>query len=113
METIILKIKEEMKKQGLSEQRLADMAGLSQNKVHRIVTGKVKKLDIQAINQLNKALGFESELEIKDRRDGVTEAGENFGFSLEDQLAYEEWKTLSPDQKLLAVQMLRKLKAES
>ncbi len=113
MEIIISKIKEEMKKQGLSEQRLANMAGLSQNKVHRIVAGKVKKLDIQAINQLNKALGFVSEPETKDRQDEVTVAGENFGPSLEDQLAYEEWKTLSPDQKLLAVQMLRKLKAEN
>ena len=35
-----------------------------------------------------------------------------FGSSLEDQLAWEEWKTLSPDQKLAAVQLLRKLKAD-
>ena len=34
-----------------------------------------------------------------------------FGSTLEDQLAYREWQTLSPDQKLEAVQLLRKLKA--
>jgi len=36
----------------------------------------------------------------------------NLGPTLEDQLAYQEWQTLSPDQKLQAVQMLRKLKEE-
>jgi len=37
----------------------------------------------------------------------------NFGPSLEDQLAFQEWQTFSPDQKLQAVQMLRRLKAGS
>lgn len=37
----------------------------------------------------------------------------NLGPTLEDQLAYQEWQTLSPDQKLQAVQMLRRLKAEN
>ena len=36
----------------------------------------------------------------------------NLGTALEDQLAFQEWQTLSPDQKLRAVQMLRKLKEE-
>jgi len=42
----------------------------------------------------------------------VNELPQNFGRSLEDQLAYQEWQSLSPDQKLLAVQMLRKMKAD-
>lgn len=37
----------------------------------------------------------------------------DLGPTLEDQLAYQEWQTLSPDQKLQAVQMLRKLKGEN
>lgn len=35
-----------------------------------------------------------------------------FGRSLEDQLAEREWRELSPDQKLEAVRLLRKLKAD-
>jgi len=42
------------------------------------------------------------------------EGKESFmGLSLEDKLAYETWKTLTPDQKLEAIQLLRKLKAKS
>lgn len=36
----------------------------------------------------------------------------DLGPTLEDQLAYQEWQTLSPDEKLEAVRMLRKLKEE-
>jgi DNA-binding Xre family transcriptional regulator len=60
MNPIVIKIKEEMSNQGLSEQRLADKAGLTQNKVHRIVSGKAKRLDIEAINSLVAALGLDS-----------------------------------------------------
>lgn len=60
MNPIVIKIKEEMVRQGLSEQRLADKAGLTQNKVHRIVSGKAKRLDIEAINSLVSALGIDS-----------------------------------------------------
>jgi transcriptional regulator with XRE-family HTH domain len=34
----------------------------------------------------------------------------SLGTTLEDQLAYQEWQTLSPDEKLEAVRMLRRLK---
>jgi transcriptional regulator with XRE-family HTH domain len=47
-----------------------------------------------------------------DLQEGSIKGNTNFGASLEDQLAYQEWKSLSPDQKLLAVQMLRKMKAD-
>lgn len=60
MNPIVIKIKEEMVRQGLSEQKLADKAGLTQNKVHRIVSGKAKRLDIEAINSLVSALGIDS-----------------------------------------------------
>lgn len=36
----------------------------------------------------------------------------DFGPSLEDQLAFQEWKSLSPDEKLQAVQLLRKFRAD-
>ncbi len=58
MNPIAIKIKEVMIQQGLSEQKLADKAGLTQNKVHRIVSGKAKRLDIDAINSLVAALGI-------------------------------------------------------
>jgi SOS-response transcriptional repressor LexA len=61
MQEIILKIKNEMKKQGLSEKRLGDKAGLTQNKVHRIIAGETQKLDIESINRLNEALGIASD----------------------------------------------------
>jgi len=61
MHEIIAKIKFEMKKQGLSEKRLADKAGLTQNKVHRIVSGELQKLDIDSINRLNEVLGIKNE----------------------------------------------------
>lgn len=64
MQEIILKIRESMKKQGLSEQKLANLAGLTQNKVHRIISGETQKLDIQSINKLYGALGIVSELEV-------------------------------------------------
>ena len=37
----------------------------------------------------------------------------SLGPTLEDQLAFQEWQTLSPDQKLQAVQWLRRMKVES
>jgi hypothetical protein len=43
---------------------------------------------------------------------GPGEPAFSFGPTLEDQLAYREWQTLSPDEKLQAVQLLRKWKAE-
>lgn len=58
MEKIILQIAAEMKKQGLSEKKLGDMVGLYQNKVHRIVTGQTKKLDIISIRKMQEALGI-------------------------------------------------------
>lgn len=58
IDKIILQLKEEKEKQGISEQLLADRAGLSQNKVHRMLAGQTKKLDIEAVGKLRGALGM-------------------------------------------------------
>jgi len=61
MENIISKIIEEMKKQGLSETRLAEKAGLNQKRVNNLLAGRTKRLDVPIVIMLCNALGMPAE----------------------------------------------------
>lgn len=65
MDKIILDIKKELKKRGISETRLAEMAGLpllsGQKKVNRLLRGDTKRLDTQFIKTLLVTLGMQRE----------------------------------------------------
>ena len=58
MNKIILDIKNELKKQRLSETKLAEMAGVYQNTVNRFLSGKTKRLDLELTTKLQTALGI-------------------------------------------------------
>lgn len=60
---IISEIVLEREKQGLSETALAKKAGLDQNKVWRLLNGKTKRPDLDAIEKLRSTLGLVSEPE--------------------------------------------------
>lgn len=90
----ITPILQAIEEQGVSQASIAEKAGLNQKTVNNLLSGRTKKVDLAVVNRLREVLGLEG----------------SFGPSLEDQLAYQEWQTLSPDQKLQAVQLLRKLK---
>lgn len=93
----IAPIIEAIARQGVSQAWVAEKAGLNQKTVNNLLSGRTKKVDLAVINRLREVLNL----------------GGSFGPTLEDQLAFQEWQTLSPDEKLRAVQMLRKLKEES
>ena len=58
MEKIITDIKKELEKQRLSESKLAEMAGVHQKTVNRLLRGDTKRLDIGLIKKLQDALGM-------------------------------------------------------
>lgn len=58
MENIILKIKQAIETKGISETTAANMAGLKQVKVNRMLSGKTKKIDMDAVRKLQAALGI-------------------------------------------------------
>lgn len=58
MRKIILEINEALKKQGISETKAANMAGLPQVKVNRMLKGETKKIDYDAVNKLREVLGL-------------------------------------------------------
>ena len=45
--------------QGLSESQVAKMAGLGQSKVHRMLKGTTRKIDLHAVGKLEEALGLD------------------------------------------------------
>lgn len=58
MNKIISDIKKEMEKRRLSESALANMVGTNQPKVHRVLAGKSKFVDMEAVNKIADALGI-------------------------------------------------------
>jgi len=58
MDKIILKLKKELEKQGVSESFLARKAGVTQKKVNNLLSGKTKRLDPELISVLYEALGI-------------------------------------------------------
>ena len=52
MENIILKIKRAIENKGISESYAASLAGLKQVKVNRMLAGKTKKIDMEAVRKL-------------------------------------------------------------
>lgn len=63
MDKIVERIKKEMQERKLSTYAVAEMAGLNQAKVQRIVSGKSKFVDADAISKIVSALGI-SELPV-------------------------------------------------
>ena len=61
MNIIIDKINEEIKKQGLTGSKVAELAGLQQTKVSRFLRGGNKKLDLEMVTTLQEYLGIVSE----------------------------------------------------
>jgi phage repressor protein C with HTH and peptisase S24 domain len=61
MDKIILEIKEALEKQGVSETKAAELAGLDQNKVNRMLRGVTKRLDHHAVGELQKVLGLKND----------------------------------------------------
>ena len=55
MNKIISEIKKAIEKRGISEAQAAKMAGLEQSKVNRLLSGKTKRIDYDAINALKEA----------------------------------------------------------
>lgn len=58
MSDVVDQIKSAMHKQGLSESALAQKAGLGQKRVNRLLRGDTKRLDLDVIASLQKALGL-------------------------------------------------------
>ena len=58
MEKIILSIKEALEKRGISETRLAELAGVSQKTTNRLLKGETKKPDINVLKKLASVLGI-------------------------------------------------------
>ena len=58
MEKIFITIQESMKKQGITEQLLSDKTGIPQSTIHRLITGKNKKMDLSKIRIIQEALGI-------------------------------------------------------
>jgi len=65
MDEIIAQIKKEMENRGISEHKLAEMAGTNQPKVHRTLAGKSRFKDIDAINNLADTLGIVREAQVE------------------------------------------------
>jgi transcriptional regulator with XRE-family HTH domain len=63
MNEIILQIKNTLKNQNISETSAAKMAGVKQDTVNRMLSGKTKKPDLSVIQKLQNALGIVSEQE--------------------------------------------------
>lgn len=61
MDKIILQIKKELELQRLSETQAAKLAGLEQSKVNRLLAGKTKRFDVDAIKALQKVLGIDDQ----------------------------------------------------
>ena len=64
MNKIILEIKNELKKQGISQARIARLAGVEQRTVNRLLAGLTKKPDISVVQKLQSALGINVEAPI-------------------------------------------------
>lgn len=58
MDKIISDIKQAIEIRGISETTAAKMAGLKQVKVNRMLAGKTKKIDFDAVKKLQAALGI-------------------------------------------------------
>ena len=58
MEKIIVEIKNELEKRGISESKLAVMAGVHQKTLNRLLRGDTKRLDTRLIKQLQNTLGI-------------------------------------------------------
>lgn len=58
MEKIISEIKNVIAKRQVSEQWISDKTGIPQSTVHRLVSGKNKKLDLPKIRLIQSALGI-------------------------------------------------------
>ena len=61
MDKIIFAIKKQKEIQNLSDNALAKKAGLNQVRVSRLLNGTTKKLDLEVIEKLQKALGVAEE----------------------------------------------------
>ena len=90
---IISEIKEAQEKQGVSETKLAALAGLKQKKVNNLLSGRTQKLDMDAVRKLQIALGIVSEQQ-------EVYAGEG----LHHQISYEENELLQYFRQLTAEQ---------
>jgi transcriptional regulator with XRE-family HTH domain len=58
MDKIILEIRKEREKQGISEAELARRVGATQKRVNNFLAGKTKRLDMELVGMLNHALGI-------------------------------------------------------
>ena len=58
MENILQDIKDFLELNRISETRAAEMAGLAQKKVNRMLSGKAKNLDMAALAKIQEAVGM-------------------------------------------------------
>ncbi len=104
MKEKIIEIKKAIELQGISETKAAVLAGVKQDTVNRMLSGKTKKPDSEVIKRLEIALGLVTETEL-------TYAGS----SGRQQVTQEEnellryFRQLCPDQKNSAMMMVKGL----
>lgn len=104
MKEKIIEIKKAIELQGISETKAAVLAGVKQDTVNRMLSGKTKKPDSEVIKRLEIALGLVAETEL-------TYAGS----SGRQQVTQEEnellryFRQLCPDQKNSAMMMVKGL----
>lgn len=108
---LIRKLIEDKMREGKSMSRIAEESGVSKTAIHNYYHSKAKP-EGKSLALLSKYFNTEVEC-LLDEIGGGPSVAAHFGVGLEDRLAHEEWRTLSRDEKLLAVQMLRKLKADA
>jgi transcriptional regulator with XRE-family HTH domain len=82
MDKIILEIKKEAQKQGLSETKLAEKAGVHQKTMNRLLRGDTKRLDMELIQKIHTALGMRPEVV----SEPSTTYGDPLRVALEDEL---------------------------
>jgi transcriptional regulator with XRE-family HTH domain len=104
MDKIILDLKKEIEKQGLSETKAAALAGVEQRTVNRMLAGKTKKPDIEVIKKLQVALGLVAEPETIYAVSGIHQQ-----VTPEENELLRYFRQLCPDQRSSAMQMVKGL----
>lgn len=97
----IIEIKKAIENQGISETRAASLAGVKQDTVNRMLSGKTKKPDIEVIKKLQSALGIVADLD--------EPYGSMQKVTLEENELLRYFRQLCPDQKHSAMQMVKGL----